>query len=368
MIPPMSSSDPNSEAAARITVYAHAITSGEVVAGPHIRDAAARHLHDLEHAPARGLRFDAEAAGRAIRFFPTVLKIKDRSNEMKPFELLDWQAFIVGSIFGWKTQREEDGAEVRRFTEAYIETGKGSGKSPLAAGIGLYMLLADGEALPEVYAAATKRDQAMVLFRDAVHMIETGAAKLRRRVHRSGRNPVWQLTDYKSRGFFKPISNDDGQSGPRPSCALVDEYHEHRNADTLEMLKAGFKGRASPLAFVITNSGADVTSPCYELHSHAVKVAAQVLEDDALFSFVCGMDEGDDPLQDDTVWIKGNPSIGSVVGPDYVRRAVLDAAALPSRAPKVRRLYFCQWTDAPETWIKRSAWEACEADIRLAGC
>lgn len=355
----------NSEVAKRIFVYARAVVSGTVIAGPHIREAAARHLHDLKHGAARGLRFDAEAAGRAIRFFPAALRVRSRDGRMVPFELLDWQAFIVGSIFGWKTTREEDGAEVRRFTEAYVETGKGSGKSPLAAGIGHYMFLADGEAEPEVYAAATKRDQAMILFRDAVSMVDHGAPKMRRRVVKSGRNPVWQLTDRKSRGFFKPISNDDGQSGPRPSCALVDEYHEHRNSDTLEMLKAGFKGRASPLALVITNSGSDVTSPCYELHAHAIKVAARLLEDDALFAFVCGMDEGDDPLKDDTCWIKGNPSLGTVVGPDYVRRAVLDATALTSRAPKVRRLYFCQWTDAPESWINRSAWEACEAPLRL---
>jgi len=59
--------------------------------------------------------------------------------------------FIVGSLFGW---RGLDGW--RRFRVAYIEKPKGNGKSPLAAGIGLFMLMADGEARAEVYSAAVQ--------------------------------------------------------------------------------------------------------------------------------------------------------------------------------------------------------------------
>lgn len=358
--------DPNISAGARVRAYAEAVVSGEIVAGPHVRAAGARHLRDLEEGAARGLRFDLGAAGRAIRFFEVVLRVRIGS-EMAPFRLLDWQAFVVGSLFGWMAPREE-GGEGRRFNESFVETGKGSGKSPLAAGVGLYLFMADGEMEPEIYAAATRRDQAMILFRDAVSMVESSRS-LRRRIVQSGVTPVWQLSDPKTRGFFKPIASDtkkQGHSGPRPSGALIDEYHEHKSSDILEMLKAGFKGRVSPLAFIITNSGADVQTPCYDLHEHALKVAAGDLENDRLFVYVCGMDEGDDPMEDEAVWIKGNPSLGSVVGMDYVRGAVLDAKAMPSRENMVRRLYFCEWVDAPESWIKRSLWTACERkELRL---
>ncbi|MDD2870228.1 terminase large subunit [Neomegalonema sp.] len=349
--------DENTAAGRRVRAYAEAVVSGSILAGPFVRDAGRRHLEDLATGAARGLRFDEQAAGRAIRFFEVVLRVR-MGREMIPFFLLDWQAFVVGSLFGWLF-RHGDGSETRRFSEAYIETGKGSGKSPLAAGIGHYLFLADGELEPEIYAAATKKDQAMVLFRDAVSMVN-GSRALRRRIVKSGKVPVWQLSDPRSGGFFKPLSNDDAQSGPRPSCGLVDEFHEHKTSDTLEMLKAGFKGRVSPLLFIITNSGSDVQTPCYELHEHALKVASGDVENDGLFAYVCGMDEGDDPMEDEGLWIKGNPSLGVVVGPAYVRRAVSDAKLLPSRENKVRRLYFCEWTDAPESWIRRGAWATCE--------
>jgi hypothetical protein len=112
-----------------------------------------------------------KAAQRAIEFFHDVLNLNGGEFEGKPFNLLPWQQFVVGSSFGWK---RADGT--RRFREVYIEGGKGCGKSPLAAGIGLYMLVAYGEARAEVYAAATRRDQAMVLFRDAVAMVQLSPA------------------------------------------------------------------------------------------------------------------------------------------------------------------------------------------------
>ena len=112
--------------------------------------ACERHLRDMETGATRaGLFWDVKAAQRVIGFFGDALKLAGGEYEGKPFELHPSQQFIVGSLFGWKGP---DGH--RRFRVAYIEQGKGNGKSPLAAGVGLYMLTADGEPRAEVYAAA----------------------------------------------------------------------------------------------------------------------------------------------------------------------------------------------------------------------
>jgi phage terminase large subunit-like protein len=161
----------------------------------------------------------------------------------------------------------------RRFRRFYDEEGKGNGKSPMLAGIGLYCMLADGEARAEVYAAGSKKDQAMVLFRDAVAMRDQSPA-LSARLTKSGGNPVWNLADLTTGSFFRPISSDDGQSGPRPSCALCDEVHEHRNGTVIELLERGFKFRRQPLLAMATNSGSDRNSVCWQEHQHAVRCAA----------------------------------------------------------------------------------------------
>lgn len=330
---------------------------GQIIAGPHVRNACRRHLRDLEEGPKRGLFFDVKAAQHALDFFPEVLKVEE-AGETQPFLLLDWEVFVVGSVFGWKTKA----TGYRRFTRAYVEGGKGCGKSPLAAGIGLYMMMADKEAKAEVYSAAGKKEQAHILFQDAVSMVNQAPA-LKRRLVQSGKNPVWQLTHRQTESIFKPLSADKQKSGQRVHCGLVDELHEHKDRYTVDMLIAGFKGRRQPLLFIITNSGFDRTSICWEWHEDAVAVAEGLRDNDRMFSYVMALDPEDDPLEDPSCWPKTNPGLGITTTVQYLEDQVRDARQIPGRENVVRRLNFCEWTDADVGWMTRNAWTACEEEL-----
>ena len=355
-----------------VTAWAKAVSAGKIAAGPHVRNAARRHLNDLEHGPARGLRWDLVAATRAINFFRVVLRLNGGQFEGITFEPHPSQAFRIGSLFGWK---RADGT--RRFRRFYDEEGKGNGKSPMLAGIGLYCLVADGEARAEVYAAGSKKDQAMVLFRDAVAMVDQ-SPDLRGKLTKSGGNPVWNLSDLRTGSFFRPIASDDGQSGPRPSCALCDEVHEHRDGTTIELLERGFKSRRQPMLVMATNSGSDRNSVCWQEHEHAIKVAAGTrtpddaatfvgeVIDDETFSFVCSLDAGDDPLEDPSCWVKANPLMGVTVKEDYLAGVVRQAKAIPGKLNNILRLHFCVWTDADEAWMSRATLETVLADFDLS--
>jgi phage terminase large subunit-like protein len=343
-----------------VTAYARSVAEGRRIAGLHVRAACARHLRDLEHGPARGLVWDVEAAAKALRFYAKVLKLNGGDFEGKSFELLAWQQFVVGSLFGW---RGADG--YRRFRVAYVETAKGSGKSPLSAGIGLYGLTADGEARAEVYAAATKKDQAMILFRDAVAMVDQ-SPELTKRLTKSGTGErVWNLAYLQAGSFFRPISSDDGQSGPRPHIALIDELHEHKTNTVVEMMRAGTKSRRQALIFMITNSGSNKQGPCWAYHEYGAKVAAGTLEDDAFFAFICALDEGEDPFEDESCWVKANPSLqdADLPGMKYLREQVTEARGMPSKEAIVRRLNFCQWTDAASPWLSADVWKGAKRDF-----
>lgn len=343
------------------TNYAQKVCAKEIIAGPDIRAACKRHLDDLENGSARGLFYDQTKAREAYGFFHDVLKLNGGDFEGVPFILQPWQAFVVGSIFGWCVV---DGT--RRFRVVYVETGKGSGKSPLAAGVGLKCLVADGENRAEVYAAATKKDQAMVLFRDAVAMVSQSPA-MNSRITKSGTGlNAWNLAFLQTGSFFKPISSDDGQSGPRPHCALIDEVHEHKTSVVVEMMRAGTKGRKQALIFMITNSGYDRTSVCFQYHEYGREVAAQIKQDDSFFSFICSLDEGDDPFTDESCWAKANPSLGITFQKKYLDEQVREARGMPSKESMVRRLNFCEWVDAENPWIDGDLWRACEQDFDLS--
>lgn len=345
----------------RPTKYALAVVAGDIPAGPIVRGACRRHLNDLEHQHERGLFYDRLAASEAIAFFEEVLYLNGGQFEGKPFLLLGWEDFVIGSLFGWK--RVNTGT--RRFRVAYIETPKGSGKSPLAAGIGLKGLLADQEARAEIYAAATKRDQAMILFRDAVAMYEQSPDINKRLVPSGLGEKCWNLSHLASGSFFRVISSEKkGQSGVRPHMALLDEIHEHQDGTIIEMLRAGFKSRPQPLSFMITNSGHDKTSICWEYHEMGEKIACEQVENDEFFAYICSLDEedtiDDKYLTDETLWEKVNPSLAAgLPGYDYIREQVREAQGMPSKMATVKRLCFCQWTEAKNPAISRDVWEAC---------
>ena len=349
------SADPVSE-------YARAVVAGARIAGPHVRHQCARHLADVDEGAKRGLVWDVAAALKAIGFYRDVLKLNGGDFEGNPFELLPWQQFVVGSIFGWK---RDDG--YRRFRVVYVETAKGSGKSPLAAGVGMKGLVADGEPRAEIYAAATKKDQAMILFRDAVAMHDQ-SPELGKRLTKSGTGEkAWNLAYLATGSFFRPISSDDGQSGPRPHIALVDEFHEHKTATVLEMMRAGTKSRRQALIFIITNAGASRKSPCWNYHEYGAKVASGEALDDSFFPYICALDEEDDPFESEDCWPKANPSLqdANLPGFKYIREQVTEAKGMPSKEAIVRRLNFCQWTDAESPWISHEIWKEAQLDYKV---
>lgn len=359
---------PTATSADRVSAYAHSVLAGEIVSGPDVRNACRRHLRDREAGELRGLVWDQDAADRAIGFFEDVLCLNGGDYEGEPFILAPWQAFVVGSLFGWYTS---DG--YRRFRTAYIETGKGSGKSPLVGGIGLYGLVADGEQRAEVYAAATKRDQAMILFRDAVSMVDMSPA-LSARLVKSGRDEkVWNLFYPNTSSFFRPISSDDGQSGPRPHIGLLDEVHEHKTATVVNMMRAGTKNRRRAMIVMITNSGSDKNSVAGQYHDLGRRVCAGLEDNDTLFAFICSLDEGDDPFTDESCWPKANPSLDwipegksdGIPGRKYLREQVQEARGLPAKESVVRRLNFCEWTQADSPWIGWDVWSQAEERVPM---
>jgi phage terminase large subunit-like protein len=351
----------------RATAYALGVCDGDIVAGPHVRNACRRHLDDLTR---DDLAFDEAAAAKALRFFETRLRLSEGQFENQPFRSAPAQDFIIGSLFGWK---RPDGT--RRFRRAYVEQGKGNGKSPLAGGIGLYGLMADGEAGAEIYSAGATKEQAGILFRDAVKMVDKSPDLSSRLKMSGGPGREFNIAYLRAASFFRPVSRETRKtgSGPRPHFALVDELHEHTDGGIIEILERGFKFRRQPLLLMITNAGSDRNSACWAEHEHAVRVAAGNLDakdddaaylgeviDDTTFSYVCALDPGDDPLEDPSCWPKANPLLGVTITEEYLAGVVAQAKGQSSKLNGILRLHFCRWTDAVTAWM---TWRALEPAI-----
>lgn len=356
----------------RVDRYAEAVLDGGILAGPLVKLGCSRHFRDRERAAAGGwYRFSEPHADQILDFFEGVLRLPDLTDgdgQPQSFRLdvgTQFWAFILGSGFGWIDDRG-----YRRFREWYIEAGKGTAKTPVLAGVGLYGLTMDGERAAEIYAAAADQDQASIMFRDAVRIAQA-SPDLDEELDYDGGAHIWQIRHPESFSFFRTFSRESGQkSGTRPHMGLLDELHEHPSPETSVKVRAGAKRRPQPLFAEITNSGFDRTSICWQRHEHARRMLEGTVEDEQLLAYVCALDEGDDPLADEACWPKTNPYIGVSVTTDYLRRQVANAKTIPAETNNVLRLNFCVWTQQHTRAIDMNQWRACQpwpTEAELAG-
>lgn len=333
--------------------YAKDVVAGRVSACRPVRQACQRHLDDLKLCRGRkkhprGLWFDREEAQRAIAF-TRVCRHSKGEWAGRPLELSPWQMFIVASLWGWK---RADGT--RRFRVAYLEVPRKNGKSTMLAALALLLLIGDREAGAEVYCAATKRDQAKIVFDEAARMVKKSPALSRRASVL--RNNVHVLSTGSK---MEPVTADaDKLDGLNIHGAIVDELHKHRTRDVWDVLDTATGARRQPLIIAITTAGDNRESVCYEQHDYSRKVLDGVIADDTWFAFIATIDEGDD-FRDPKVWAKANPNLGVSVKPEDLERKIKKVEGSPAAVSALLRLHFNVWTDAVDSLIDMEAWRRC---------
>lgn len=332
------------------TQYAKLVVSGIAPACKWARLSCQRQLDDLarQSDPTWPYRFDKAKAERVCKFIELLPHTKGKwAHKQERIHLEPWQCFILTTIFGWV--RKKDG--LRRFREAYNEIPRKNGKSILAAGVGLYLFAADGEFGAEVYSGATTEKQAWEVFRPA-RLIAKRTEALREAYGIEVNASNLSRPDDGSR--FEPLIGKPGD-GASPSCAIVDEYHEHATSELYDTMVTGMGARDEPLAFIITTAGANIAGPCYEKRSQVLKVLEGALQNDELFGIVFTLDEGDD-WTSEAALKKANPNYGVSVGADYLMSRLRDARQLSSRQATFKTKHLNLWVGARNAWMNMQAW------------
>lgn len=330
-----------------ISDYAESVVSGEILACEWVKFACQRHLDDLER---KDVYWDEDAARRPIRFIECLPHVKGKwAAKRETIKLEPWQKFVVGSIFGWKRTSDD----LRRFREAYMEVPRKNGKSVLVAAVGLYCMLADGEYGAEVYSGATTEKQAWEVFRPAKLMAKKTPALVEKFDIEVNAANLLRIEDFSR---FEPLIGNPGD-GASPSCAIVDEYHEHDKPDLYDTMTTGMGSRDQPLMLVITTAGANIGGPCYEKRDYCQKVLNKTFDDDAVFSVIYTLDQGDD-WKEEANWHKANPNLGVSVSKEFLSAQVGVAIRQASRQNTVKTKHFNQWVGARSAWIDMEKWAA----------
>lgn len=348
---------------ARAKDYAQRVAEGRETAGKNERRYCERFLRDLARQGTEGFpyRFDEAAGARACVFIELLPHIKGQwakpeyiNGQMRHgrLKLEDWQILIVVQLFGWKHIT----TGLRRFRRAYLEVARKNAKSTLAAGIALYLLVADGEPGAHVYSAATTGEQAREVFDVARNM----ALRLPEFQARFGVDiGRHDITVPETASSFKPL-NAEGSTldGLNIHGAVVDELHAHKTRAVYDVLDSATGARSQPLILMITTAGSDRSGICYEQRDYTVKVLDGVIEDDTWFGVIFTPDEGD-LWHDPAVWRKANPNLGVSVHMDDMEAACRKAVAQPSAQGNFLTKRLNVWVNADSAWMDMQAWDRC---------
>ena len=351
-----------------IASYVDAVLSGKRPACKWERLAVERHVKDVARQNTENFpyRFDEALAQRIINFgelFPHVKgKWAAQIGKANRIRLEPWQKFNLAMIFGWVHMH----TGLRKFRIVYLCVPRKNAKSVKAAIIGLYMLVEDGEFGAEIYCGATSEKQAWEVFRPAKKMAEkvpafrraygvTSHAK-KLEVDARGSKP---LTDGRRRepdgSRFEPVIGKPGD-GASPSCAILDEMHEHPDDTLYDTMLTGMGAREQPLLLGITTAGSNIAGPCYSQQKEVERMLEGLEENEALYGMVYTVDDTEKEWMTDIGIEKANPNVGISVGWEYLRERVRDAIRSPRKTSIVKTKHFNIWVTAKNAWLNMLDW------------
>lgn len=310
-----------------------------------------RNPRDTHHP--RGLWFDAEAGAYAVRWLEKYGRHHKGEWAGRPLVLADWQRENVSEIFGWKRPDL-----TRRYRKVWWHTGRKNGKTQIAGGVGLFLLVGDNEPGAEVYTTATKKDQAAICHEAARQMVKRSDPELRALV-KVPKNKLANLT-LDDGSFMAILASDYGTlDGLNPHGDLRDEVAEWTAHELAEVLDTASGSRRQPLTFEITTAGVyNEEGVGWKAHDYAMNVLNGTVEDDALFAYIAASEEGDDPF-DPATWWKASPNLGISLKMSYMEDQARKARNQPRKLNAFLQKLLNQWTQQVTRWLPPKEWIAC---------
>lgn len=285
-----------------IDEYVDAIRAGKCIVGKRIRRQYEK-LSAAIHEPAGDYVFDERRAERPIQFIERFCRHSKGEWAGKPVKLELFQKAFISALFGFVHKQTRE----RQYREAMLYVARKNGKSTLLSGIALYCLIADGEAGAEVYSAASKKDQAKLIFNEALNMVHQSAE-------------LAAITKKRKSDLYFPLSfskfqalgrNSDTLDGLNSSLVIIDELHSIKDRNTYEVLKQSQSARRQPLLVMITTAGTVRECIFDDMYKYAASVVDGTVKDEHFLPILYELDDSKE-WRDPSKWEKANPSLGHI--------------------------------------------------------
>lgn len=307
-----------------IEQYYNAIETGRVTVSAKVRKTY-KHLVDKLHDKDSPYIYDNDRANYVIDFIQTFCKHSKGKWGGRPVILELWQKAASAALFGFIDKK----TRLRQYRQLILIIARKNGKSTWATCLGLYLLIADGEAGPEIYSAATKRDQAKIIWNEARRMIRKSPA-----LHKKIDLRVSTIRCGFNEGIFEPLGSDSEKlDGLNVHGALIDELHAIKDKNLYDVIVDGMTAREQPLCIITTTAGT-VRDNIFDLkYEECERIIngygdAEGYHDETILPIVYELDSRGEWTNPD-MWEKANPGLGSIKNKQMLAQKVHQAQNNP---------------------------------------
>lgn len=330
-----------------IIKYYNEIVSGRIVVSKKVKTIYKHLVEKIHDDTDNEYEYSASRANHAIEFVENFCKHSKGKWGGKAIELELWQKAFIAAAFGFVHKIDV----TRQYREILLVVARKNGKSTIASAIGLYLLIADGEPGAEVYAVATKKDQAKLVWLDAKRMVNKSPA-LRKRI----KPLVSELRADVFDATFKPLGSDsETLDGLNVHGSMMDEIHAWKDKNLYDVIVDGMSSREQPMNFMITTAGT-VRESVYDMKYEEAEMLLNGLydpegyKDERFLPIIYELDSRDE-WTDEACWQKANPGLGTIKKLDQLQTKVNKAKANPMLVKNLLTKDFNIRETGTETWL-----------------
>lgn len=329
-----------------IREYWQQIQDGKVIVSDKVRRVYKKLVADLSDKKSEW-EYNPKRANHVIEFIENFCKHSKGKLGGTPFILELWQKAMLSALFGFVHKIDQ----TRKYRELIFIVARKNGKSALGAAIGLYMMVADGEAGAEVYTSATKKDQAKIIWLEAKRMVKKSPI-LRKRI----KTLVHEMTSEFNDGVFKPLSSDSNTlDGLNVHCSLIDELHAIQDKNLYDVIVDGMSAREQPLSIITTTAGT-VREGIFDLkYEEAERIIngyddPNGYKDERVLPIIYELDSRKEWTNPEC-WKKANPGLGTIKSIDQLQQKVKKAQANPLLVKNLLTKDFNVRETTSEAWL-----------------
>lgn len=331
--------------------YATDVVNGKIVTNKYIRIICQNFISELKNKNSK-YYYDKKTMEKILAIISEMRHIKgDKAGEKIILE--PWQEFFISNIYCWKNK--ETG--MRKYKFVFLFTGKGNGKTILAAIMATLdtLFTRGGEAL----IVTSRKEQSLICFDNVRYFIQN--------------SPVLKeyLTFYRGAIVNESIASNikahsgrpDGLNGKNLSLAILDEIAEIKNFEVFQNVLSSSSKRSNTIVASFTTAQSGTDSIGYSEYQKAKKIVEGVIKDDTYFPVLYQLDEEDDWKNPDT-WIKANPNLNiSIMKSELERKLKAAKSGISADEIQLRTHNLNQFIfDHTESWITADRWKSAESN------